>query len=189
MKWKRMMAVAAILMAAVVALAACGGPEATPPEETAEQQVLFDVTQFIGVDEAGLVGIMGEPDDLYVNDEDNTKEYTYNDVTYTYNGEQHTFYDIFFLLSEREDGKYKIDRLSLNSCAPAATASEHFKFKPGEDIFALFGIETDMQISAEQSSSYSEKYDAVMPGIDYIIFWDFEKVEWTISGVSFYYVK
>ncbi len=189
MRSKRMIfSVAAMLVAALLVLAACGGQENSQPQEESRQQVLFDVTQFIGVDEAGLVAIMGEPAKTHVN-QSNNKEYTYKDITYTYNGEQDTFYTVLFRLGEKEDGTYKIDSLRLESCAPGTGNTEDFKFEPGEDIFALIGIETDVQISEEQSNSYFEKYENVMDGIDSVLFSSFDKQDtaWSIFAITIDY--
>ena len=159
MKWKRMMAVAAML-AAVLALAACGGQENNQPQETAQQQALFDVTQFIGVDEAGLAAIMGEPDDLYVNEE-NEKEYIYTGIPYTYNGEQDIFSKLLFVFIMLEDGTYKLNQMNIE-VYDVLSDEKPFLLPMDTDMLALFGIKpTNIEINEKAPREYLNPVEGI----------------------------
>jgi hypothetical protein len=163
MRSKRMIfSVAAMLVAAVLALSACGGQEAPAPEETAEQQVLFDVTRFIGVDEAGLVAIMGEPDDVndYELDGDKVKDYNYSNITYEYNGDQNTFYVVGFLLRQEQDEIFGVEQLDIglyNSLDEAKLI-----LPMDTDMLALFGITpTNIEINEKASREYLNPIEGI----------------------------
>ncbi len=169
MRSKRMIfSVAAMLVAAVLALAACGGQENGQPQEEAQQQVLFDVTQFIGVDEAGLVAIMGEPDILHVN-QSNNKEYTYRNITYTYNGEQGQFDHLIFFLRMADDGAYMVEYLGIHFDY-SRDENVFFAIPANTDIFALFGINTDFTVSEELPKWKIENFDNITEGINNVQF-------------------
>jgi len=186
MKWKRMMAVAAMLVAAVLALSACDGQEAPAPEETAEQQVLFDVTRFIGVDEAGLVAIMGEPDGLTEYESDGkAKDYVYDNVSYTFNGEQGEFDHLTFFLRMAEDGTYIVKDLGIYFYY-SIDKNEFFAIPANTDIFALFGINTDLTVSKELPEWKIEKHENVIDGINRItMIWnDKTDTEYLLVSIS-----
>ena len=185
MRSKRMIfSVAAMLVAAVLALAACGGQENGQPQEEAQQQVLFDVTQFIGVDEAGLVAIMGEPDILHVN-QSNNKEYTYRNITYTYNGEQGQFDHLIFFLRMADDGAYMVEYLGIHFDY-SRDENVFFAIPANTDIFALFGINTDLTVSKELPEWKIEKHENVIDGINRItMIWnDKTDTEYLLVSIS-----